>query len=328
MITLDSLRSAALANQPWSELDRLVQAELSSGRLTNQIYDELVGMMEELRATPGFGEQSEEAFGDTLDRLSGFCHVDSAYKNPPTLPTEEEIAKLPRWARVAFAARCARRVLHLYYTYRPRTEKLAHRSLRYKIQDPEWSVRQAELSAASAQSTTDSKTGYLEAAGIAYSPHDVGDQIAHNATQAAAYAAADAGDDSRSERAKFAMNCSVVASKPLADVTGVVRRDFDHLIRIATAKQWDNSTPVPPEVFGPLWPDGPPKGWPVDPEAPQRTDIALEVVSREGLDERIVEDESVSLFNALNCYHIARGGQPLSLEEFRPLIAALVPAGV
>jgi hypothetical protein len=43
MLTLDSLRSAALAEQPWSELDRLVQAELASGRLTNQIYDELVG---------------------------------------------------------------------------------------------------------------------------------------------------------------------------------------------------------------------------------------------------------------------------------------------
>src|SRR5688572_20869463 len=110
MITLDSLRSAALSEKPWSELDRLVQAELASGRLTNQIYDELVGMTEQLRATPGFGEQGEEAFGDTLDRLSGFCHADSAYKNLPTLPADEEIAKLPRWARVAFAARCARRV--------------------------------------------------------------------------------------------------------------------------------------------------------------------------------------------------------------------------
>jgi hypothetical protein len=30
------------------------------------------------------------------------------------IPTEEEIAKLPRWARVAFAARCARRALPLF----------------------------------------------------------------------------------------------------------------------------------------------------------------------------------------------------------------------
>ena len=29
------------------------------------------------------------------------------------LPTEDEIARLPRWAIVAFAARCARRVLPL-----------------------------------------------------------------------------------------------------------------------------------------------------------------------------------------------------------------------
>jgi hypothetical protein len=35
------------------------------------------------------------------------------------LPTEEDIAKLPRWARVAFAARCARRALPLFVQHWP-----------------------------------------------------------------------------------------------------------------------------------------------------------------------------------------------------------------
>src|SRR5688572_9068688 len=36
-----------------------------------------------------------------------------------TLPTKEEIERLPRWARVAFAARCARRVLPLFRGFWP-----------------------------------------------------------------------------------------------------------------------------------------------------------------------------------------------------------------
>ena len=36
-----------------------------------------------------------------------------------TLPTEKEIRQLPRWARVAFAARCARRALPLFVKHWP-----------------------------------------------------------------------------------------------------------------------------------------------------------------------------------------------------------------
>src|SRR5438552_2221502 len=37
----------------------------------------------------------------------------------PLVPTQEEIEKLPRWARVAFAARCARRVLPAFKHFWP-----------------------------------------------------------------------------------------------------------------------------------------------------------------------------------------------------------------
>ena len=35
---------------------------------------------------------------------------------------------------------------------------------------------------------------------------------------------------------------------------------------------WDNDTPVPPVMFGPLWPDGTPRGWPEDSHAQTQED--------------------------------------------------------
>src|SRR4051812_9654562 len=113
MLTLDAVRAAVLSDKPWTRLDELVRAELAAGRTTRQIYADLIGVADEIDDTPGLPEDGSDAFGDTLDALTGMCHRDCQYRDPPnpSLPTEEEIAKLPRWARVAFAARCARRVL-------------------------------------------------------------------------------------------------------------------------------------------------------------------------------------------------------------------------
>lgn len=41
----------------------------------------------------------------------------------PQIPTKDEIAALPWWARVAFAARCARRVLPLFQAGWPSAPK-------------------------------------------------------------------------------------------------------------------------------------------------------------------------------------------------------------
>ncbi len=324
MISIDAVRTAAFSDLPWSRLDAIVRGEMATGRKVKDILTDYATVLDQVRETPGLSEDAEDALLDTLDSLTGNCRADQRYVDPPnsTLPTEEEIAKLPRWARVAFAARCARRVLPLYRHYR------SHPEHRIFIQDPEWSVRIAEESAANGRSHTDASIGYEEAASVVYEDENPADEAAHNATNAAAYAAADAGDNNRPARAWFAMNYALAASKPLVAISSLVRRDFDQLAQVGCAKHWDDSTPVPPEVFGPLWPEGPPKGWPVDPDARKHTDIALEVVNGDGLEERVVEDDVVNLFNAMNRYHIARGGQPLSLEDFQPLISALVPAGV
>ncbi|MBA4066038.1 MAG: hypothetical protein C0501_20425 [Isosphaera sp.] len=90
MLTLDAVRAALLADQPWARIDELVLGELAAGRKTRQIYDDLIGMADEIDATPGLSEDGVDALGDTLDALTGMCHPDSRYQDPPaaTLPAD------------------------------------------------------------------------------------------------------------------------------------------------------------------------------------------------------------------------------------------------
>ena len=81
-------------------------------------------------------------------------------------------------------------------------------------------------------------------------------------------------------------------------------------------------------MFGPLWPEGPPKGWPAPTDVPQRTELAVEAFARERATEQMIEDDFVHLFNALNSYHIARSGVRLTLDQFHSLLPALVLAEV
>jgi hypothetical protein len=82
MIAFDQLRSALLDADPHAALDRLVQGELSAGRKTQAIYDELLGHIEAVRAMPEYTDALEDPLGDTLDALSGWVHPDFAYKDP------------------------------------------------------------------------------------------------------------------------------------------------------------------------------------------------------------------------------------------------------
>ena len=116
MITLDALRAALRHSQPWTAMDGLVRAEQATGRKVRDIHAELRALVEPVRALDNPPEDADDAMMDTLDALAGDCRPEDCYKDPPntTLPTEEEVAALPRWARVAFAARCARRALPFF----------------------------------------------------------------------------------------------------------------------------------------------------------------------------------------------------------------------
>jgi hypothetical protein len=323
MLTLDTVRAAVLSDQPWNRLDELVRAEQAAGRKVKEIYDDLTGMADEIDRTPGISGDGSDAFGDTLDALTGYCREECAYKDPPniTLPSEEEVVALPRWARVAFAARCARRTLPLYAYFRPSAKRPHVRSV---IQ----AVELAEQSAGRKTALTLAGDDYIRTGSMSYWDEDPADKGAHDTSQSAAYAAADAADNDRPARAFFALNYAAGAARSITSLIPFIRRDFDHLASLAEWQQWTDDTPVPPEVFGPLWPEGPPKGWPPITDVPQRADLAIEAFARDRATEQMIEDDIVNLFNALNRYHIARSGVRLTLEQFRSLLPALVPAEV
>jgi len=323
MIAIDAVHDALRSPQAWSALDELVRTELAAGRLTDHIHDELAATLDEVRAAPDHDEDREEPLLDTLDRLNGFCRADIAYQNPPVLPTEDEIAKLPRWARVAFAARCARRSLSSVpkefggfdlglLVSTTRAVEAAAVSLSFTL--GEFARRIVEVIA-------------VDSADLKYIEGPTSNSFAdYRKFALKAVVAAVRAADSYANATEVFTASSIAGSDGVA--RSLIRRDFDHLARLASAYGWTDNTPVPPEVFGPLWPEGKPAGWPDDPELPKRTDVALEVVSSERVSETMIEDEVVNLFLAMNRFHIARTGHPLTVEDFHPFVAALVPAGV
>ena len=317
MITLDAIRAAVLSDKPWSKLDDLVRAELAAGRKVKEILASINPLVDTVLETPGLTEDGEEALLDTLDALNGNCRSDQCYRNPPVLPSEEEIAALPRWARVALVVRSVRREFplyrHLWSTGNEQYIQLERRTLDV-----------AEQSAATAADRVSALKRVSYGTVFADMPLEVV-AIAHHLAEAALCVLSPTVVAGRIHQVLLGVQDT---ASSIADLTAIVRRDFDHLANLAEWQHWTDDTPVPPEVFGPLWPEGPPPGWPADPDVPQRTDLPLELLSRARVLERMTEDEAVNLFNAINAYYIARTGHRLTLEDLRPSLPAAVPAEV
>ena len=320
MITLDAVRAAALSADPYTEMDQLIRAELSGGRIVRQIIKDFLPILDDALETPRLTEDGEESLRGTLDALTGDCHPDCHYKDPPntTLPTDEEIAELPRWARVAFAARCARRVLTIL-------DETWDSGKPTPINHVGWAVGVAEDAAATAtilpRTTVEEADRGLAKCRAAKQPY-----ASHVAI--AASHAVEAAANPNAVHTRFGVLSGTVLAADDVDTWPQIRRDFDHLSRLAEWQKWGDDTPVPPEVFGPLWPEGPPKGWPPVTHVPQRAELVIEAFARERATEQMIEDDIVNLFNALNRSHIARSGVRHTLEQFRSLLPAFVLAEV
>jgi multidrug efflux pump subunit AcrA (membrane-fusion protein) len=196
------------------------------------------------------------------------------------LPSKAELNGLPRRAMIAFAGRCALRVQPLFKHGWPEAPK--------KYLDAiDRAVTLVQTSAVSPVSTSDLHGAYAGAARAAYAAARV--DAAARAADAAAYAAraAHAARAAYARAAAYAADATAAAAAAATAATAAtataaaMRRDFELLKAAAEREQWTNDTPVPPEFFGPLWPDGEPDGWPVkeielDPE-PVELVIELDV---------------------------------------------------
>jgi hypothetical protein len=217
-------------------------------------------------------------------------------KTADTLPTEAEISQLPRWARSAFAARCGRRVVPLLKAHWP--DALDHRRLQL-LKD----LEQLESAVSKGVLTTrdpievDSTPYLAELPEVAQIVDIVGSAVLSAST---------IGSISGIEGALL---CRAHAAR-VGVSASVLRSDVRHLLDLSRSYQWTDDTPVPPAVFGPLWPEGPPADWS---ELPKPTKLKLSVQVPDGLDDAAVREKLQKLTVALARLNVAGGGHGLKL---------------
>jgi hypothetical protein len=71
-------------------------------------------------------------------------------------------------------------------------------------------------------------------------------------------------DVTASDAARVIFETATIDS-PLTAQLRCIRRDFVRLKRLAREQKWTDDTPVPPDVFGPMWPEGVEPYWAVEP---------------------------------------------------------------
>lgn len=221
------------------------------------------------------------------------------------LPTVAEIIQLPRWARVAYAARCARRALPLYKIYQPDAPKSELELLEATVQ----SIEEASVIAQNRNVPT-SNDHVIE-----ISIKHINDKaieviltitIAQNVFTA--YDAFESFDyQNVLATAQVAQHCLKAGVHANA-----IARDFQTILNQSQREKWGDSSPVLPTVFDPLNPVH---------------YLTLDLYIKPGTDPIVIGDAVVKLWEAANEYHMARGGGVLTLDDFQQLFPALLPVG-
>lgn len=230
-------------------------------------------------------------------------------------PKENDVMNLPRWARVAFAARCARRVRPLFTASRSDVSSEDVLAVDRALELAESSARLGR--SADVHAHADAVVGISHAAAhsdaakpasyASYAAYDV----FYNATNAA-YAAATAADAVRAAARAIAIHAMWF--------------DLDLLTELAKMNAWTDDSPVDPDLCGPIWPFGKPKGWPEQTEDAKAIG-GLKVTIE--LSDEVSDDEAERLIteyvDRLDDLHRALGGKGLRL--IRP-VDSLQPATV
>jgi hypothetical protein len=279
----ERIKAAWSAADRGSELHRAVESLAAEGTTRQALEDALEALLLEVRAA-GADDDTEEVVNGAWDRLTGWCHESHRINTPPTTA---ELVRLPRWAQVAFAARCARRVLPLFLLRWP--DAPAGYATRLV-----WAVEVGERSAARAGAGDD----WAPPAGALTCAAYVCDAVTNagrdrsrateviEATSAAVALFKDRAEnilDPHLEEVFLVILSHTIGAiadhlatshetHPAAVLVahGAIRRDFDAVALLASSQRWTDDTPVPPSAFGPMWPTGKPVRWP---DAPiQETD--------------------------------------------------------
>ena len=240
-----------------------------------------------------------------------------------SIPSEEEIATLPRWARVAFSARCARRVLPLFGYHWPEAPAHHQRAITRAV-----SVAENVGYVAGAAYAGVADATYAVAADATYAVRTAAD-AARSAGRSAADAVAAAADAATRSAARAAVRAAAAAVRAAAAdaadmARAAIRYDFNGLRERANAEKWTDDTPVPPTVFGPMWPFGVPKDWPQE-HAEDR--LIATIAPPPDAPAEQVADFQIRLYEVLNKLAIANGGAGLKLDSLGRDVSAVAPVG-
>jgi hypothetical protein len=177
----------------------------------------------------------------------------------PSILTREEIKQLPRWALVAFVARCVRRVLPLFKHSWPQDPW----ALASRIEE---AVSMIEDSARTGIPHKDLATELDSAESVATE-----ESLDNNKISAAAYVAtatfyANCARPGNRYCVNAAVECCKAATRAAniynVDIKPHIRSDFEKILEIVKTNDLTDETPVAPKIFGPLWPNGRSSGWP------------------------------------------------------------------
>jgi len=260
-------------NAAWESADRraalhrVVETMAVEGVTLGELDTALDRLLMDVRAS-GADDDTEEIIMGVGDRLHDWCVPDRRIETRSSLlPTEAELDRLPRWARVAFEARCVRRALPLFSMSQSSVARENGALIAQVVQGIERAASEKRSAAAM------ENRGLFNAVMAA---KRLGDERLYNqATVAnAAHEALLIASGSGSRRTpgpatvfkarNDAPHELIVqaANEWSAEIQDGIRRDFDFLSRVALERGWTGETAVPPDVFGPLWPDGIPPAWP------------------------------------------------------------------
>lgn len=187
----------------------------------------------------------------------------------PLLPSRAEVEKLPRFARVAFAARCARRVFPILRRCWPSApaDHLATLENAVAVAEKcssESGVDEAFAAAAAAYTVANNSESYR----VLVATNAACGADPNYAVYLAARAAAEAADVAYfavladPAPVRVASGVAAVTAAAMLHVASdprdllVIRRDYTRFSWLAKAHGWTDETPVSPNVVGPFWPPG------------------------------------------------------------------------
>ena len=197
-------------------------------------------------------------------------------KNQPQILAQEELKTLPRWARVSLLARVVRRIQPLYLEAWPKATRKFQEAI-------EAAIAEGELAASQGKRTPDlSAAGHaaMEVYGnapdkITFSKEYV-DHVPYAASRVA-FAGLENDASFAHEGIEEALHAVFYFERAnrrkglVKQVAQLIRDDFKHLQGAAKDGKWTGTTPVMSDAFGPIWPEGPPKGWPTMVAMPRQT---------------------------------------------------------